>query len=242
MDIDTDRRRFIASVVGGAVVAATGTVSAQEDGGTTHEVEMITEGSEYYFNPIGLHIQPGDTVRWVNVEGAHSATAYSDENDLAEEERIPEGAESWNSGTLSEQGATFEHTFEEEGTYDYYCIPHKSLGMVGRIVVGEPGGPAEEGEIPNAPENGRIPTGEEIVEGDSLPYPFTGLEEGGGGLPFGMAQAAPVAVGGLIAAGVGYYFSEENKGEDGNNALAVGLASLVVGILLIIGVVMHLIG
>ncbi len=33
-------------------------------------------------------------------------------------------------------------TLETEGVYDYYCIPHEMLGMVGRIVVGEPhGGP-----------------------------------------------------------------------------------------------------
>jgi len=231
MNVDTDRRRFMASVAGGAVVAATGTVTAQEEGGsTTHDIDME---SSNVFDPIGLRIEPGDTVRWTSQGGVHNAVSY--------EGRIPEDAEPFEYD-LIEEGETIEHTFEVEGTYDYYCLPHKTLGMVGRIVVGEPGGPAEEGEIPDAPEDGRVPTGEEIVQGGELEYPFTGLEGGGGVLPFGMAQAAPAAVGGLIAAGVGYYFSEKNKGEEGNNALAVGLASLVVGVLLILGVVLHLTG
>ena len=32
-------------------------------------------------------------------------------------------------------GATSSFTFEEPGTYDYYCIPHESQGMVGTVTV-----------------------------------------------------------------------------------------------------------
>ncbi len=137
----------------------------------THEVLMVTDGSEYYFDPIGLHVQPGDTVRWTIDSGTHSSTAYED--------RIPENAEPWDSGTLAEEGASFEYTFEEPGTYDYYCIPHKTLGMIGRIVCGEPGGPAEGSTPPDTPTTaGEFPTSQAITEQGSLPYPFTG---GGGG-------------------------------------------------------------
>ena len=56
--------------------------------------------------------------------------------------RIPEGAEPWDSGVLQtqapEKGSTFEHTFTQEGVYDYFCRPHEAAGMVGRIVVGRP--------------------------------------------------------------------------------------------------------
>jgi len=30
---------------------------------------------------------------------------------------------------------TFSHTFDKAGTFELYCIPHKSLGMVAEIVV-----------------------------------------------------------------------------------------------------------
>jgi len=60
----------------------------------------------------------------------------------------------------------FEYTFEKPGTYDYYCIPHKSVGMVGRIVVGSPGGPAEDSPIPD----GDVPESEAIIEQGAIAY------------------------------------------------------------------------
>jgi hypothetical protein len=32
-------------------------------------------------------------------------------------------------------GGTFSFTFEEPGTYDYFCIPHEEMGMVGSVTV-----------------------------------------------------------------------------------------------------------
>ena len=119
---------------------------------------MVTAGGRYYFNPIGLFIETGETITWELENGVHTSTAYEKGLDSASVTRIPDGAAGWTSGTISQQGKTFEHTFETPGTYDYFCIPHKSLGMIGRIVVGEPGGPAE-GDMPpdgRAPKSGRI--------------------------------------------------------------------------------------
>lgn len=129
-------------------------------------VAMETEESQYYFDPIGLFVEPGQTVTWRNESGSHSSTAYQEGNGPAEQTRIPDGAEAWDSGTLSEEGATFEHTFETTGTYDYFCIPHKSLGMVGRIVVGEPGGPAEG----SMPPDGDVPDSATIVDQGQVSY------------------------------------------------------------------------
>ncbi|MFC7230941.1 plastocyanin/azurin family copper-binding protein [Saliphagus sp. GCM10025308] len=36
---------------------------------------------------------------------------------------------------LSDEGETFEHTFDETGTFTYYCSPHVSMGMKGAVVV-----------------------------------------------------------------------------------------------------------
>jgi len=103
---------------------------------------MSKNGADVYFDPIGLHIEPGDTVRWIQVDGYHSVTAYHPANG-DRELRIPEGAQPWDSGMLLAEypakGSTFEHTFTVPGVYDYLCIPHEAAGMVGRIVVGEPG-------------------------------------------------------------------------------------------------------
>jgi plastocyanin len=127
---------------------------------------MVTEGSEYYFDPIGLFVEAGETVTFEIRSGTHSATAYKQGTSSASVTRIPDGAEAFNSDILSEQGATYEHTFETTGTYDYFCIPHKSLGMVGRIVVGEPGGPAEG----SMPPDGEVPESQTIVDQDAVQY------------------------------------------------------------------------
>jgi plastocyanin len=194
MDEKTDRRGFLTGAAGAAAVGVgAGTAAGQEDSegasdieveDGVYEVEMrTTEGQEYIFNPIGLHVEPGDTVRWVNAAGSHSATAYAEDNGGASERRIPEGAEPWNSGVFTETGAEFEYTFEEEGTYDYFCIPHKSLGMVGRVICGEPGGPAEESENPDAGgiPSGEFPSSDAVVENDVLSYPYDPSNTGGGG-------------------------------------------------------------
>lgn len=150
--------------------AGTGTViDGGGSSGTT--VGMYTEGESYYFDPVGLFVEPGATVEWTLESGSHSATSYSSGNTGAETTRIPQGASGFDSGTIS--SGSFTHTFETAGTYDYYCIPHKTLGMVARIVVGEPGGPATQGQIPDQPGEGSVPSSEVIVQQGSVGYPYT---------------------------------------------------------------------
>jgi plastocyanin len=102
----------------------------------TAEVNMITEDGGYHFEPHVVRVNVGGTVTWHNESGSHSTTAYHSDND--QPQLVPDGAASWDSGIVSEQGATFEHTFETEGVYHYYCTPHESLGMIGSVIVGEP--------------------------------------------------------------------------------------------------------
>jgi len=109
----------------------------------TVEIRLVqTPEGKAYFDPAGVHIVLGDTVRWVQVSGFHSITAYHPKNDN-HELRIPQAAQPWDSDILLAQSpkpdATFEHVFTVAGVYDYFCKPHELAGMVGRIVVGEPG-------------------------------------------------------------------------------------------------------
>jgi plastocyanin len=97
-------------------------------------------GEEFWFDPVGLWVEPGQTVRWVLQRDVHTTTAYHPSNDQ-HSLRIPETAKPWNSGFLVAPGAHFAVTLTVEGVYDYYCLPHEQAGMVGRIVVGKPSGP-----------------------------------------------------------------------------------------------------
>jgi plastocyanin len=108
-------------------------------------IEMRSDalGSRVWFDPIGLFVDPGTTVRWIVRENVHTATAYHPRNDH-HSLRIPERAVPWDSGFLVRPGAHFDVKLTVPGVYDYYCAPHEAAGMVGRIVVGKPLGPGGE--------------------------------------------------------------------------------------------------
>jgi len=108
-------------------------------------IEMRSDalGSRVWFDPIGLYVQPGTTVRWIARENVHTTTAYHPKNGH-HSLRIPDGAAPWDSGFLVEPGATFNVTLTVPGVYDYYCMPHEAAGMVGRIVVGKGTGPGSQ--------------------------------------------------------------------------------------------------
>ncbi|WP_342768492.1 cupredoxin domain-containing protein [Haloplanus rubicundus] len=96
-----------------------------------------TGGStEYHFAPHVTWVEVGGTVTWRLESGTHTATAYHPDND--QPRLVPEGTDAWNSGTMSEEGETFEHTFETEGVYHYLCTPHEQFGMIATVIVGDP--------------------------------------------------------------------------------------------------------
>ncbi len=139
-----NRRSFMqAAGMGSLALASIGRVFSQ-----TPELPEIRIRSNYpqglwYYDPVGLYLNPGQTVRWICTKFGATVTAFHPDND-DRELRIPEGAQPFDSGLLGDDvNNTFEWTFEVEGTYDYFSRNHEVLGLVGRIVVGRPGGPAE---------------------------------------------------------------------------------------------------
>jgi plastocyanin len=101
------------------------------------EIRMLgtANGSEVWFDPLGIRVPPGTTLRWRNGDpgNSHTTTAFHPQNN-EHPLRIPTGAISWNSGYLLPEEA-FSVTLTVPGVYDYFCIPHEMAGMVGRIVV-----------------------------------------------------------------------------------------------------------
>jgi plastocyanin len=113
--------------------------------GVPEVIEMRSDalGARVWFDPIGVYVEPGTTVRWIVRENVHTTTAYHPHNDK-HSLRIPERARPWDSGYLVEPGKHFDVTLTVPGVYDYYCTPHEGTGMVGRIVVGVANGPGAE--------------------------------------------------------------------------------------------------
>ena len=155
--------------------------------GRVVEIRMRSDarGSRVWFDPLGLRIAPGTTVRWVLEANVHSATAYHPDNG-SWAPRIPAGAEPWDSGMLTEPGQTFEQRLDVPGVYDYYCIPHEMAGMIGRIVVTsagasefqEPAAAARGLRPPSAAALAAFPSIEAIVRNGSVRLAASGGAQG----------------------------------------------------------------
>lgn len=120
----------------GSSASAEKTITVTSGGtsqGILHIVKMVsTQDNRHFFEPAELTIKAGDTVRWVNeceedVPCVHSAQAYPD--------KIPAGAEVFDSTLLTGQGLIYEYTFTVPGEYEYFCLPHEALEMKGKIIV-----------------------------------------------------------------------------------------------------------
>jgi halocyanin-like protein len=80
------------------------------------------------FDPAGIWVDPGTTVKWEWTGNGGSHNVVSTEDAVAD----------LNSGdAVNATGVEYEHTFEEGGITPYYCVPHQSLGMLGAVAVGD---------------------------------------------------------------------------------------------------------
>jgi plastocyanin len=96
----------------GAEPAKTAEPAAKAGVGTA--VEIV----DFNFKPDDLEVPAGTTVTFTNKDGfAHTVTAKD---------------KSFDSGNLDQDG-TFDQTFAEAGTYEYFCAIHNS--MTGKVVV-----------------------------------------------------------------------------------------------------------
>src|ERR671915_1840880 len=86
--------------------------------------EVTVRMEDNFFDQANITVEPGSTVTWVQSgNNPHTTTSY-------------DGL--WDSGMIEGgSGGTFSYTFEEPGRYDYFCIPHESMGMIGSVTVSD---------------------------------------------------------------------------------------------------------
>ena len=81
------------------------------------------ESTNECYLPYSLEIQSGDTVSWSNDDvAAHTVTS-----------KTLDGPDGVFDSSLFMAGNTFEFTFDESGTYSYFCMVHP--WMIGEIIV-----------------------------------------------------------------------------------------------------------
>ena len=135
----TTSRRQILQIGGGLLAGLSLPRLAVAEEPVEIRMQGNADGSHVWFDPVGLRIEPGQTIRWINLDpgNSHTATAYHPKN-FERPRRIPEGADPWDSNYLLPD-ESFSVTLPVEGVYDFFCVPHEHAGMVGRIIVGQPG-------------------------------------------------------------------------------------------------------
>jgi len=101
-------------------------VDARGQETVTVEVGVAANGGPFGFGPAAVHVDPGTTVQWewTGEGGGHNVVS-------AEDGPLDSGS------AVSSAGVNYEFTFEEDGVYNYVCVPHEALGMKGSVVVGD---------------------------------------------------------------------------------------------------------
>ncbi|WP_170415896.1 plastocyanin/azurin family copper-binding protein [Ruegeria atlantica] len=138
-------RRHALWLAGGTIAVCAVTRSSGAQTVTDVKMRGSARGEKVWFDPLGLSVTPGSTVRFTNRDpgNSHTVTAYHPKY-FDRKRRIPAGAEPWDSDFLLPD-EYFEVTLTVPGVYDYYCLPHEMAAMVGRIVVGTPADAGWEG-------------------------------------------------------------------------------------------------
>ena len=99
-------------------------VSFAED--TTVEMLNKLDTRTMVFSQEIVRINPGDTVYWKSTDPGHNVQFISKNG-------VPDGVEKFKSKVSKDT----EFTFTIPGIYAYWCVPHKTLGMIGFVIVGE---------------------------------------------------------------------------------------------------------
>lgn len=88
----------------------------------TVTVGSEANGGNFGFDPAAVRVSTGTTVvwEWTGLGSSHNVIAEDG---------------SFESELVADEGHTFSQTFEEPGTVEYYCTPHRTMGMKGVLVV-----------------------------------------------------------------------------------------------------------
>jgi len=125
------RRQAMARVAGMVAGMTLASVNAPAFAAETKEVMMGTDAGQLVFVPANAKVCKGDSVKWIMVKaGPH--------NVIFDEEAVPEGVDAAGLSMpepIGEEGESWSQTFNTAGTYEYYCEPHRSTGMQGKLVV-----------------------------------------------------------------------------------------------------------
>ena len=89
------------------------------------KIEMLNkdaEGNRQVYSEEVARIDVGDTITWVPTNKGHNIEMVASPNNMK---------------LRSKNNKEVKITFEVPGIYYYWCTPHKGMGMIGLVVVGD---------------------------------------------------------------------------------------------------------
>ena len=91
------------------------------------KVDMLNKdanGNRMVYSEEIIRVDVGDTVTWLPTAKGHNVEFRA-------------GPKSFKAPKKSKVGKEYSYTFDVPGVYVYWCTPHKSMGMIGLVVVGQ---------------------------------------------------------------------------------------------------------
>lgn len=82
------------------------------------------DGAKMVYSEDVARIDVGDTVTWLPAAKGHNVEFIA-------------GPDGWEAPKKSKLGKEYSYTFDTPGVYLYQCTPHKSMGMIAVVVVGD---------------------------------------------------------------------------------------------------------
>ena len=89
-------------------------------------IEMLNkrdDGAKMVYSEDVARVDVGDTITWVPTSKGHNVQFVT----------VTEGVEK----IKSKNNKEVSFTFEKEGVYLYVCTPHKGMGMIALVIVGD---------------------------------------------------------------------------------------------------------
>ena len=105
------------------LLAAMATPALAED----MTIEMLNkrdDGAKMVYSEDIARVDVGDTITWVPTSKGHNVEFIA-------------GPDGWDAPKKSKNGKEVAITFDTPGIYLYQCTPHKSMGMIAMVVVGD---------------------------------------------------------------------------------------------------------
>ena len=107
-----------------AIFAAVFTVTAAHADVTVEMLNKRDDGAKMVYSEDIARIDVGDTITWTPDSKGHNVEFIA-------------GPDGWKAPKKSKLSKEYSFTFDTPGVYLYQCSPHKTMGMIAVVVVGD---------------------------------------------------------------------------------------------------------